>query len=58
MGVVDVKPDEIKEFERATAEIIEVAKGFGLDFYDMRFEIVPADGHYGCQRRFRYVAVL
>ena len=54
-----MKPDEIKAFEEATAEIMEVAKGFGLDFYDMRFEIVPADimytfGGYGMPTRFSH----
>jgi len=56
---MDVKPDEIKAFEKATAEIMEVAKGFGLDFYDMRFEIVPADimymfGGYGMPTRYSH----
>lgn len=56
---MDVKPDEIKAFEEATAQIMEVARGFGLDFYDMRFEIVPADimytfGGYGMPTRFSH----
>ena len=50
---------KIKQFEKATAEIMEVAKGFGLDFYDMRFEIVPADimymfGGYGMPTRYSH----
>lgn len=35
--------DEIKALERAIAEITEIATGFGLDFYPMRYEICPAD---------------
>ena len=44
--------DEIAELERSIAEITEIATGFGLDFYPMRYEICPADiiytfGAYG-----------
>ncbi|GIP15561.1 stage V sporulation protein R [Paenibacillus montaniterrae] len=51
--------DEMKQLERAIAEITEVAKGFGLDFYDMRYEICPADiiytfGAYGMPTRFSH----
>jgi len=54
-----VKQDEIKLFERAIEEIAEVARGFGLDFYPMRFEIVPADvlytfGAYGMPTRYSH----
>ncbi|WNS46512.1 SpoVR family protein [Paenibacillus sp. MMS20-IR301] len=49
--------DEIKALERAIAEITEIATGFGLDFYPMRYEICPADiiytfGAYGMPTRF------
>lgn len=48
---------EINELERAIAEITEIATGFGLDFYPMRYEICPADiiytfGAYGMPTRF------
>lgn len=49
--------DEIKALERAIVEITEIATGFGLDFYPMRYEICPADiiytfGAYGMPTRF------
>lgn len=48
-----------KTLERAIAEITEIAKGFGLDFYPMRYEICPADiiytfGAYGMPTRFSH----
>ncbi len=48
-----------KQLERAIAEITEIAKGFGLDFYPMRYEICPADiiytfGAYGMPTRFSH----
>lgn len=51
--------DDMKQLERSIAEITEVAKGFGLDFYDMRYEICPADiiytfGAYGMPTRFSH----
>lgn len=51
--------DEHKELGRAIAEITEIAKGFGLDFYPMRYEICPADviytfGAYGMPTRFSH----
>ena len=41
----------------AIDEITEIAKGFGLDFYPMRYEICPAEiiytfGAYGMPTRF------
>ncbi|KHF31947.1 SpoVR like protein [Paenibacillus sp. P1XP2] len=44
--------DEIKQLEYAIREIMEIADGFGLDYYPMRYEICPADiiytfGAYG-----------
>ncbi|PTM58043.1 SpoVR family protein [Desmospora activa] len=51
--------DERKALERAIVEITEVASGFGLDFYPMRYEICPADiiytfGAYGMPTRFSH----
>lgn len=51
--------DEIAQLERAIEEITEIAKGFGLDFYEMRYEICPADiiytfGAYGMPTRFSH----
>lgn len=51
--------DEIDALERSIAEITEIAKGFGLDFYPMRYEICPADiiytfGAYGMPTRFSH----
>ncbi len=48
-----------KALEYAISEITEVAKGFGLDFYPMRYEICPADiiytfGAYGMPTRFSH----
>jgi stage V sporulation protein R len=50
---------DAKALERAIAEITEVAEGFGLDFYPMRYEICPADiiytfGAYGMPTRFSH----
>ncbi|MBA4495245.1 SpoVR family protein [Paenactinomyces guangxiensis] len=51
--------DEMKALERAIDEITEIAVGFGLDFYPMRYEICPADiiytfGAYGMPTRFSH----
>lgn len=51
--------DEQKALERAIAEITEIASGFGLDFFTMRYEICPADmiytfGAYGMPTRFSH----
>nr|WP_042529991.1 SpoVR family protein [Oceanobacillus oncorhynchi] len=50
---------ETKELTKAIEEITEVAKGFGLDFYPMRYEVCPADiiytfGAYGMPTRFTH----
>ena len=50
---------EMKALHRAIDEITEVAEGFGLDFYPMRYEICPADiiytfGAYGMPTRFSH----
>jgi stage V sporulation protein R len=54
-----MRQGELKELERAIAEITEIAEGFGLDFYPMRYEICPADiiytfGAYGIPTRFSH----
>ncbi len=51
--------DDLKQLEYAIAEITEVASGFGLDFYPMRYEICPSDiiytfGAYGMPTRFSH----
>lgn len=51
--------DEIAALERSIEEITEIATGFGLDFYPMRYEICPADiiytfGAYGMPTRFSH----
>ncbi|MFC4075796.1 SpoVR family protein [Salinithrix halophila] len=48
-----------RELERSIAEITEIAEGFGLDFYPMRYEICPPDiiytfGAYGMPTRFSH----
>ncbi|WLR51405.1 SpoVR family protein [Bacillus tianshenii] len=48
-----------KELEYAIDEITEIAKGFGLDYFDMRYEICPAEiiytfGSYGMPTRFSH----
>jgi stage V sporulation protein R len=54
-----MRQDDLKALERAIAEITEIAEGFGLDFYPMRYEICPADiiytfGAYGMPTRFSH----
>ncbi|HEU5141101.1 MAG TPA: SpoVR family protein [Bacillales bacterium] len=50
---------ERETLNRAIDEITEIAEGFGLDFYPMRYEVVPADilytfGAYGMPTRFSH----
>ncbi|HET7521976.1 MAG TPA: SpoVR family protein, partial [Bacillales bacterium] len=50
---------EKESLDRAIDEITEIARGFGLDFYPMRYEVVPADilytfGAYGMPTRFSH----
>lgn len=50
---------DTKELNHAIAEITEIASGFGLDFYPMRYEICPADiiytfGAYGMPTRYSH----
>lgn len=52
-------PEEIKSFERSLDKISQKARDFGLDFYDMRFEICPAEiiytlGAYGMPTRYSH----
>lgn len=54
-----VNIEDQKALERAISEITEIATGFGLDFYPMRYEICPADiiytfGAYGMPTRFSH----
>ncbi len=54
-----MKDAEQKSLQYAISEITEIAKGFGLDFYPMRYEICPADiiytfGAYGMPTRFSH----
>ncbi|WP_054948570.1 SpoVR family protein [Numidum massiliense] len=51
--------DDRKKLERAIAEITEIARGFKLDFFPMRYEICPSDiiytfGAYGMPTRFSH----
>ncbi|CDQ21166.1 stage V sporulation protein R [Halobacillus karajensis] len=54
-----MRPDDQKNLEHAIKEITEIAKGFGLDFYPMRYEVCPDDiiytfGAYGMPTRFSH----
>ncbi|MDF2607994.1 MAG: SpoVR family protein [Bacillales bacterium] len=49
----------MNELERSIGEITEIAKGFGLDFFPMRYEVCPAEvlytiGAYGMPTRFSH----
>ncbi|MBP2242214.1 stage V sporulation protein R [Cytobacillus eiseniae] len=51
--------EEYKSLQYAIQEITEIANGFGLDYYPMRYEICPADiiytfGAYGMPTRFSH----
>ena len=51
--------DDMQALNYAIDEITEIAAGFGLDFYPMRYEICPADiiytfGAYGMPTRFNH----
>ncbi|HHY74405.1 MAG TPA: SpoVR family protein [Bacillus bacterium] len=51
--------NEHQALQYAIDEITEIAKGFGLDFYPMRYEICPAEiiytfGSYGMPTRFSH----
>ncbi|MDL4840436.1 SpoVR family protein [Aquibacillus rhizosphaerae] len=54
-----MKQADQKLLERAIEEITEIAEGFGLDFYPMRYEICPPEiiytfGAYGMPARFSH----
>ncbi len=54
-----MKQDEIRALKRSIDEITEIAQGFGLDFYQMRYKICPADiiytfSAYGMPTRFSH----
>ncbi|WP_433946927.1 SpoVR family protein [Paenibacillus sp. SN-8-1] len=49
----------MEQLEKSISEIMEIADGFGLDYYPMRYEICPADiiytfGAYGMPTRFSH----
>jgi len=51
--------EEIKLFQESLEQISNKAREFGLDFYDMRFEIIPSDiiytfGAYGMPTRYSH----
>ncbi|MGE6630806.1 SpoVR family protein [Bacillus sp. NPDC077027] len=57
--MVSLSVDEKRLLQRAIKEITEIAEGFGLDFYPMRYEICPAEiiytfGAYGMPTRFSH----
>ncbi|WP_181349302.1 SpoVR family protein [Thalassobacillus sp. CUG 92003] len=54
-----MRTEDYKKLEEAIDDITEIAKGFGLDFYPMRYEICPDDiiytfGAYGMPTRFSH----
>lgn len=57
--MVSLSVTEKRLLQRAIDEITEIAEGFGLDFYPMRYEICPAEiiytfGAYGMPTRFSH----
>ncbi|MGN2664486.1 SpoVR family protein [Bacillus altitudinis] len=57
--MVSLSVFEKRLLQRAIDEITEIAEGFGLDFYPMRYEICPAEiiytfGAYGMPTRFSH----
>ncbi|MFB1051140.1 SpoVR family protein [Paraliobacillus sp. JSM ZJ581] len=54
-----MKQDDLKQLKNSIEEITEIAKGFGLDFFPMRYEICPPEiiytfGSYGMPSRFSH----
>ncbi|KON89619.1 stage V sporulation protein R [Sporosarcina globispora] len=54
-----MREEDSKSLEYAIQEITEIANGFGLDYYPMRYEICPAEiiytfGAYGMPTRFSH----
>ncbi|MGE1235539.1 MULTISPECIES: SpoVR family protein [Bacillus] len=57
--MVSLSVSEKRLLQRAIDEITEIAEGFGLDFYPMRYEICPAEiiytfGAYGMPTRYSH----
>lgn len=57
--MVSLSVSEKRLLQKAIDEITEIAEGFGLDFYPMRYEICPAEiiytfGAYGMPTRFSH----
>ncbi|MGX9292215.1 SpoVR family protein [Bacillus sp. A015] len=57
--MVSLSVSEKRLLQRAIDEMTEIAEGFGLDFYPMRYEICPAEiiytfGAYGMPTRFSH----
>ncbi len=38
-----MQKDELEKFEKSLENVMQIAQSFGLDFFEMRFELVPAD---------------
>ncbi|UOR13273.1 SpoVR family protein [Halobacillus amylolyticus] len=54
-----MKQEDHRKLEQAISEITDIAKGFGLDFYPMHYEVCPDDiiytfGAYGMPTRFSH----
>lgn len=59
MGSEEMLLNDNQSLEYAIQEITEIATGFGLDFYPMRYEVCPAEiiytfGAYGMPTRFSH----
>ncbi len=59
VGGITMKPSNFRALEYAIDEITEIAKGFGLDYFPMRYELCPADiiytfGAYGMPTRYTH----
>lgn len=58
-GAQPMSDSEVAQLEAAIDQIVAVAKGFGLDFFPMRYEVCPADiiytfGAYAMPTRFSH----
>ncbi len=56
---MNMKETDLHSLETSISEITEIAQGFGLDFYPMRYELCPAEviytfGAYGMPTRFSH----
>ena len=50
---------EMVELEKSIEQMTEIARGYGLDFYPMRYEVCPAEvlytfGAYGMPTRYTH----